>query len=327
MTAAPTAEPRPLAGGLPPRPRTLPVPPIPVSSAPAQARPPSLPTPAPPAPPRQTREFIPPTPAPPRQTLEFVPPSVPAAAPAPMAAPPPVSVPTPIAAAPAPALRLPEPEPVKSAPVQIRPTEPAPALRLPEPEPESMKPAAQVRAPEPIVEAPRPAPVRAVPPVDASPLTIRASPASLWRRVGAWLIDLAVLSPFGLAYAKGAQVLMKHQPPPTQNTGLDYLVNRVDAYHGLIAPTLALAGVVLLVYSALFHGMGGRTPGKRLFGIRLVDGTGRPPSLARSLIRAILSLVSVGALGLGYLLALFTRRRRALHDALSGTYVVRLLAG
>ncbi|MBS2026831.1 MAG: RDD family protein [Deltaproteobacteria bacterium] len=297
----------------------MPVPPIPAPSAQVQARPPS-----------QTREFIPPTPAPPRQTREFVPPTAPAPAPAPLAAPVPVSLPAPIAAAPAPAPRLPEPEPepMKPPPVQVRAPEPAPALRLPEPEAEPVKPAPlPIQPSEPRAEAPRPAPVRAVPPVDAGPLTVRASPASLWRRVGAWLVDLAVLSPFGLAYAKGAQVLMKHPPPPTQNTGLDYLVNRVDAYHGLIGPTLALAGVVLLVYSALFHGMGGRTPGKRLFGIRLVDGTGRPPSLARSLIRAILSLVSLGALGLGYLLALFTRRRRALHDALSGTYVVRLLAG
>ena len=199
------------------------------------------------------------------------------------------------------------------------------AMRAPEPEPiPEISPA---RLPEPEPELPRHAPVKAVPPVASNgPRVIRASPASLWRRIGAWLIDAAVLAPFGWAYTKAAGAFMRHPPPPTQNTGLDYLVNRIDAYHGLFVPTLALAGVILLVYSALFHWLGGRTPGKRLFGIRLVDGTGRPPTLARSLVRAGLSLVSLGLLGLGYLMALFTRRRRSMHDALSGTYVVRLLA-
>jgi uncharacterized RDD family membrane protein YckC len=185
-----------------------------------------------------------------------------------------------------------------------------------------------VLAPEPprpqpaLIAEPAPEPPRARP--EAAEV-IRASPAGILRRGLAWLVDAALVALVIAAYLKVAQGLMHHPPAPTNTTGLDFLVNRIDAYQGIIKYGLMLGAVVILVYSSLFHALGGRTPGKRLAGIRLVDGTGRPPALWVCLMRAGFSLVSAGALTLGFALALFTRRRRALHDALSGTYVVRVL--
>ncbi len=66
----------------------------------------------------------------------------------------------------------------------------------------------------------------------------------------------------------------------------------------------------------------GQTLGKRLLGLRIVATDGGRPSLLRCAIRSALSLVSLGLLGLGFLLALFNRSGRSLHDLLAGTWVV-----
>jgi uncharacterized RDD family membrane protein YckC len=102
-------------------------------------------------------------------------------------------------------------------------------------------------------------------------------------------------------------------------------MNRVDAYAGVLKYGLGLCAALAFVYSALFHALGGMTPGKRLFGVKLVDRTGKPPALGLCALRSALSLVSGGLLFLGFLLALFDRRRQALHDKLTATYVVKPL--
>jgi len=83
----------------------------------------------------------------------------------------------------------------------------------------------------------------------------------------------------------------------------------------------------VLVYATLGGALGGATPGKRLLGLRVVARDGRPPSWGRSLARALLALASAAFLGLGFLLALFTRSGRALHDLLAGTWVVATPGG
>ncbi len=154
---------------------------------------------------------------------------------------------------------------------------------------------------------------------------IRATPAALWRRLGSWIIDGAIIGAVMFLYLKAAQALMHHAPPPTFETGLDWLMNRIDAYQNILKYGLGLAGAVGFVYSSLFHSLSGSTPGERLFGVKLVDGTGKTPSMGICVLRSALSLVSAGTLFLGYWMALFTRRRRTLHDALTATYVIRPL--
>lgn len=95
---------------------------------------------------------------------------------------------------------------------------------------------------------------------------------------------------------------------------------------GALAPYLAGMGCALaLVYFTLFHALMGRTPGKWVTGIHVLDDTGRPPSLGRSLARSLMAFVSAVPLFGGYVAALFSHRRLTLHDKVSGTYVVRLI--
>lgn len=92
---------------------------------------------------------------------------------------------------------------------------------------------------------------------------------------------------------------------------------------GLIRPGIALV-VLLLVSSTLANALLGRSPGKLLFGMRLVTRkTGKKPGFTRAIIRACLSLISLVLGGAGYFFTLLDRERRTFHDLLTGTTVVR----
>jgi uncharacterized RDD family membrane protein YckC len=95
---------------------------------------------------------------------------------------------------------------------------------------------------------------------------------------------------------------------------------------GLLAswPYLAayLGGLGLL-YAAFFTGSTGQTPGKMVTGLRVVDGNGLPPGFVRALARAALGSLGLLVLGAGLLTLLFDPARRALHDRLFQTRVVK----
>jgi uncharacterized RDD family membrane protein YckC len=81
--------------------------------------------------------------------------------------------------------------------------------------------------------------------------------------------------------------------------------------------------VLILLLSTLFHGLLGRSPGKLLVGSRVVvRKNGDRPSLLRSGIRAVLSLISLGLIGAGYLWVIVDREKRTLHDLIARTDVV-----
>jgi uncharacterized RDD family membrane protein YckC len=63
----------------------------------------------------------------------------------------------------------------------------------------------------------------------------------------------------------------------------------------------------------------GRTFGKLVVGLRVVDADGHPLSVRRALLRTIAFPLSFLLFFLGFVLALFQKQRRALHDLLAGT--------
>jgi uncharacterized RDD family membrane protein YckC len=108
---------------------------------------------------------------------------------------------------------------------------------------------------------------------------------------------------------------------PGPATGLD-LLDFVARERVIVVSVAAAAAVALAVYATLAHALAGATLGKRLLGLRVVGPDGARPTLARSAARSALALASAAALGLGFLLALFTASGRALHDLLARTWVV-----
>jgi uncharacterized RDD family membrane protein YckC len=86
-----------------------------------------------------------------------------------------------------------------------------------------------------------------------------------------------------------------------------------------------LAGGWLLVagsYFILFWSGAGQTPGMRLLRLRVRGRGGRPPSLGRSVLRAVGTAIAIVPFFAGYLPVLFDERRRGLPDFMAGTEVV-----
>jgi uncharacterized RDD family membrane protein YckC len=94
---------------------------------------------------------------------------------------------------------------------------------------------------------------------------------------------------------------------------------------GLI-PVAPLVAFLLLLnggYHVLFTAFGGQTLGQMAAGIRVEDETGEQVVLSQALVRTFAFLVSLLPLGLGLIPVLFGQGRRALHDRLTNTRVVR----
>ena len=93
-------------------------------------------------------------------------------------------------------------------------------------------------------------------------------------------------------------------------------------------PPLPFASFLLLVaggYFTLFTAAGGQTIGKMAAGIRVVamEGAAARVPLGHSVLRATAYLVSALPAGLGFLPALLGAERRAIHDRLADTRVVK----
>ncbi|MEJ7862438.1 MAG: RDD family protein [Pyrinomonadaceae bacterium] len=85
----------------------------------------------------------------------------------------------------------------------------------------------------------------------------------------------------------------------------------------LIMILLALTNLVIL---PMFSG---KSIGKFLTGLRIVNTDGNLPSFTTILIRHLIGYpITILTAGLGFLLALFNRKGRALHDLVSGTIVI-----
>jgi len=93
--------------------------------------------------------------------------------------------------------------------------------------------------------------------------------------------------------------------------------------HTALATTAAVA-ILWWIYFVIGWGLVGATPGKRLFGLAVIDHTGRYPiGPVRAQLRLVAYTLSSLLLCGGHLLVAFRSDHRALHDILSGTRVVR----
>lgn len=86
----------------------------------------------------------------------------------------------------------------------------------------------------------------------------------------------------------------------------------------------AIALVVMFLYLTASTALAGRTWGMSVLSLRAVDAdTGLQPTTKQSVLRALFYMLSLGALGLGIIYALFDAEGRTAHDHFSGTAVVQ----
>ncbi len=76
------------------------------------------------------------------------------------------------------------------------------------------------------------------------------------------------------------------------------------------------------VYTTVSLAVAGRTPGKAVVGLRVVNRDGSPLAPRRALVRVLAFPLSFLVLGLGFAGILFGNERRALHDVIARTAVV-----
>jgi uncharacterized RDD family membrane protein YckC len=87
---------------------------------------------------------------------------------------------------------------------------------------------------------------------------------------------------------------------------------------------MAVFGIVMFIYMTIAIGLRGRTIGMRLFGIEMVDAEENEyPTMHQAAVSSAVYLLSLPMLGLGFLPLLFNEERRAAHDLISGTVLVR----
>jgi uncharacterized RDD family membrane protein YckC len=130
--------------------------------------------------------------------------------------------------------------------------------------------------------------------------------AGFWIRAGALAIDLFVLSIFALTIA----TIFRRSP--------------AEAMTPSAAGAILQALVLLLYMPALWASRMQATVGQRICRLRLVDGpTGSRVSLGRGFLRLGGMFISGLLLGIGFFMAAFTERKRALHDMIADTCIVK----
>jgi uncharacterized RDD family membrane protein YckC len=133
-------------------------------------------------------------------------------------------------------------------------------------------------------------------------------------------------------------------PPPPAVYGIDYagfwirlLATLVDAIPltaisllielvtSDIATGLVLRVLINATYSIGFWvGADGATPGKMAMGIKIVRSNGQPIGVEMAVVRYIGYAISTALLFLGHILIGFSPQKRALHDYLAQTVVIRV---
>jgi uncharacterized RDD family membrane protein YckC len=161
-----------------------------------------------------------------------------------------------------------------------------------------------------------------VPEPEVDALEVHFERASGWRRAAAWAVDAA---PFAIVGGALGRSLLREAGAGriAAAPGLDGLLDLIARERLIALSVLAAVALALIVYATLAHALAGATLGKWLFHLRVIGPDGAAPSPARSAARSALAVASAGLLGLGFLLALFTRSGRALHDLVARTWVVK----
>ena len=187
---------------------------------------------------------------------------------------------------------------------------------------------------------------------DAAPLP--GPPAGFWRRSAAWCLDWLLLAPVlwlvvgsRLAAAAAQFAILRAQLEDwmvAQSLQADSIADLwLQLSRSALADsalqasvslaTLRLCGaltwalvIAALLASGYFIGFEASpwqaTPGKRVFGLRVLAMDGRALSLPRAALRYFAGSLSWLSLNLGHALALFRRDGRALHDLIAGTAVI-----
>jgi uncharacterized RDD family membrane protein YckC len=133
--------------------------------------------------------------------------------------------------------------------------------------------------------------------------------AGFWIRFVAWLIDRAILfvAEVVLQLFFAAMLRSARTEVTLMTAGAEFLMD------------MAIGAT----YEGIFVSRFGATPGKMALDLKVVRPNGGPISLGRAVGRYFAKIVSWVILAIGYIMAGFDSQKRALHDMLCDTRVIR----
>lgn len=147
----------------------------------------------------------------------------------------------------------------------------------------------------------------------AASVPLFGGPAGFWHRAAAWVIDGAIV----LVVCRFVISRLALRPPRTEHLPVPEALLQ-------FAPIFGLMGAIVVLYGMIMVGTWGGSVGKLLLGLRVVrhsDGNKVPYGLALG--RALAGFISLAPFGLGCLWVALTPGKRAWHDYLCDTRVVR----
>lgn len=144
---------------------------------------------------------------------------------------------------------------------------------------------------------------------------VRVIYAGFWLRLVAKIIDYIILYLIQLPVSMAIGISAFEQAPkdPTQLAGYFVRIGISTVFN------LAI-GVAVTVF---FLGRFGATPGKMALSLKVVRPSGEPISYVQALGRYFAEIVSSLTCSIGYIIAAFDIEKRALHDRIAGTRVIR----
>ncbi len=150
----------------------------------------------------------------------------------------------------------------------------------------------------------------------ASPAAI-LQPAGFIRRAVAFIIDFFIIEFLYL-------ILMGMGVWGVQLSGAgtgDFFPSE-SGLASLATPFIAAWFFLFIAYFTFFHSYDGQTPAKMIVRIKVAAESGAPLPFFQALARSFGYFISGFFFGFGFLLSIFERKKRALHDFLVRSYVV-----
>ncbi len=151
---------------------------------------------------------------------------------------------------------------------------------------------------------------------------LRVRAAGVVRRLLAAIIDALLVGAVAIGATLVAAFALGVSLPGSKELGPDFVLAGLLDRNPMALGALGLLGGMSALYQIYLGGILGQTAGKRLLHLRVISSRGSAPGPLLGCVRFVTLLLSLLPVGLGWLWCLFDRERRALHDHLSGTYVI-----
>lgn len=135
--------------------------------------------------------------------------------------------------------------------------------------------------------------------------------AGFWVRFCAKFLDGIITGVINMVFGfiAGA-VMVTSQPTPESIMAMQLVLNLIGF-------------AVFIGYNTFFLGRFGATPGKMALGLKVVRPDGTPLTYGRACGRTFAEILSSFTLLIGYIMAAFDEQKRALHDRIADTRVIK----